>query len=155
VLNNEMDDFSLPGTPNAWGAVGTGANSVQPGKRPLSSMAPTLILENGQVRYVLGSPMGTFIISAVLQTVLNGVDFKLPPEQAVAAPRFHHQWSPDKLLVESGHPRDVLDKLRAWGHVVEPSPYPMGAVQLIARDPANAAWLGATDPRRDGAALGY
>jgi gamma-glutamyltranspeptidase/glutathione hydrolase len=155
VLNNEMDDFSLPGTPNAWGAVGAGANSVQPGKRPLSSMTPTIVLENGQVRYVVGSPMGTFIITAVLQTLLNSVDYRLAPEQAVAMPRFHQQWSPDALMVEVGHPRDVIEDLESFGHVVRPSPYPMGAVQLIARDGANGTWLGATDPRRDGAALGY
>ncbi len=155
VLNNEMDDFSLPNTPNAWGAVGRAANSVQPGKRPLSSMAPTIVLENGQVRFVVGSPMGTFIITAVLQSLLNSVDFKLGPEQAVSMPRFHHQWSPDTLMVEPAHPRDVIERLRSWGHNVEPSRFPMGAVQLIVRDAPNDTWLGATDPRRDGAALGY
>ena len=155
VLNNEMDDFSLPNAANAWGAVGQGANSIQARKRPLSSMAPTIVLENGQVRFVVGSPMGTFIITAVLQSLLNSVDFKLGPEQAVSMPRFHHQWSPDTLMVEPAHPRDVVDKLRSWGHTVEPSRFPMGAVQLIVRDAPNDAWLGATDPRRDGAALGY
>ena len=85
VLNNEMDDFSLPGTPNAWGAVGQGANAIQPGKRPLSSMTPTIVLENGQVRYVVGSPMGTFIITAVLQSLLNSVDFKLGPSRRCRA----------------------------------------------------------------------
>ncbi len=155
VLNNEMDDFSLPGTPNAWGAVGQSANSIQPGKRPLSSMTPTIVLENGEVRYVLGSPMGTFIISSVLQTLLNSVDFKLGPEQAVSMPRFHHQWSPDTLMVEPTHPRDVVEKLRDWGHTVEPSRFPMGAVQLIVRDKPSETWFGSTDPRRDGAALGY
>jgi gamma-glutamyltranspeptidase/glutathione hydrolase len=155
VLNNEMDDFSLPGMPNAWGAVGQSANSIQPGKRPLSSMTPTIVLENGKVRYVVGSPMGTLIITAVLQTLLNSVDFKLGPEQSVSMPRFHHQWSPDTLMVEPGHPRDVLEKLRDWGHDVKPSPYPMGAVQLIVRDPESDTWYGSTDPRRDGAALGY
>ena len=156
VLNNEMDDFSItPTLPNAWNALGSAANAIRPGKRPLSSMTPTIALENGQVRFVVGSPMGTFIISAVLQTVLNTVDFKMDPLAAVSAPRFHHQWMPDQLMVESGHPADVLDRLRDWGHDVQASPYPMGAVQLIARDPQSGAWLGATDPRRDGAALGY
>ncbi|MEX2208322.1 MAG: gamma-glutamyltransferase [Myxococcota bacterium] len=155
VLNNEMDDFSLPNAANAWGAVGQSANSIQAHKRPLSSMAPTIVLENGRVRFVVGSPMGTFIITAVLQSLLNSVDFKLGPEQAVSMPRFHHQWSPDTLMVEPAHPRDVLEKLRSWGHTVEPSRFPMGAVQLIERDAQNDTWLGATDPRRDGAALGY
>ena len=155
VLNNEMDDFSLPGAPNAWGAVGQGANSIQRGKRPLSSMSPTIVLENGQVRYVVGSPMGTFIITAVLQSLLNSVDFKLGPEQAVSMPRFHHQWSPDTLMVEPSHPRDVVLRLQSWGHKVEPSRFPMGAVQLIVRDPQSETWYGATDPRRDGAALGF
>ncbi|HXX48619.1 MAG TPA: gamma-glutamyltransferase, partial [Myxococcota bacterium] len=156
VLNDEMDDFSItPDAPNAWNAVGTAANAIRPGKRPLSSMTPTIVLDKGQVRYVVGSPMGTVIISAVLQSLLNVVDFKLDPQAAVSAPRFHHQWMPDQLIVESGHPADVLDKLRAWGHDVQPSPYPLGAVQLIARDPQSGAWLGATDPRRDGTALGY
>jgi gamma-glutamyltranspeptidase/glutathione hydrolase len=156
VLNNEMDDFSItPTLPNAWNALGSDANAIRPGKRPLSSMTPTIALENGQVRFVVGSPMGTFIITAVLQAVLNTVDFKMDPLAAVSAPRFHHQWMPDQLMVEPGHPADVLDRLREWGHDVQPSPYPMGAVQLITRDPASGAWLGATDPRRDGAALGY
>ncbi len=109
VLNNEMDDFSLPNTPNAWGAVGRSANAIQPGKRPLSSMAPTIVLENGKVRFVVGSPMGTFIITAVLQSLLNSVDFKLGPEQAVSMPRFHHPWCPDTRWVEPAHPRDVLE----------------------------------------------
>ena len=156
VLNNEMDDFSIsPTSPNAWNALGSAANAIRPGKRPLSSMTPTIVLQDGRVRYVVGSPMGTVIISAVLQTLLGAVDFKLDPQQAVSAPRFHHQWMPDQLMVEGGHPRDVLEKLRAWGRDVQPSPYPLGAVQLIARDPASGAWLGATDPRRDGAAVGY
>ncbi|HKC49262.1 MAG TPA: gamma-glutamyltransferase [Myxococcota bacterium] len=156
VLNNEMDDFSIsPTAPNAWNALGSAANAIRPGKRPLSSMTPTIVLENGQVRYVVGSPMGTLIITAVLQALIDSVDFKLDPLRAVSAPRFHHQWMPDQLMVEPGHPKDVLDKLREWGHDVQPSPYPMGAVQLIARDPASGTWLGATDPRRDGAALGY
>ncbi len=156
VLNNEMDDFSIsPTSPNAWNALGSAANAIRPGKRPLSSMTPTIVLENGQVRYIVGSPMGTLIISAVLQTLIDSIDFKLDPLQAVSAPRFHHQWMPDQLMVEPGHPKDVLDKLRDWGHDVQPSPYPMGAVQLIARDPTSGAWLGATDPRRDGTALGY
>ena len=131
VLNNEMDDFSItPTLPNAWNALGSDANAIRPGKRPLSSMTPTIALENGQVRFVVGSPMGTFIITAVLQTVLNTVDFKMDPLAAVSAPRFHHQWMPDQLMVEPGHPADVLDRLRDWGHDVQPSPYPMGAVQL-------------------------
>jgi gamma-glutamyltranspeptidase/glutathione hydrolase len=156
VLNNEMDDFSItPNAPNAWNALGSAANAIRPGKRPLSSMTPTIALEDGHVRYVVGSPMGTLIITAVLQSLIDSIDFKLDPQQAVTAPRFHHQWMPDSLMVESGHPKDVLDKLRDWGHDVQPSPYPMGAVQLIARDPSTGAWLGATDPRRDGAALGY
>ena len=155
VLNNEMDDFSLPGAANAWGAVGQGANSIQPGKRPLSSMTPTIALENGKVRYVVGSPMGTFIITAVLQSLLNSVDFKLGPEQSVSMPRFHHQWSPDALMLEPAHPRDVSEDLRSFGNNVAPSPYPMGAVQLIVRDPESGVWLGSTDPRRDGAALGF
>jgi gamma-glutamyltranspeptidase/glutathione hydrolase len=156
VLNNEMDDFSItPNAPNAWNALGTAANAIRPGKRPLSSMTPTIVLDKGQVKYVVGSPMGTVIITAVLQTLLGAIDFKLDPQSAVSAPRVHHQWMPDQLTVEPGHPKDVLDKLRAWGHNVQPSPYPLGAVQLIARDPASGAWLGATDPRRDGAALGY
>jgi gamma-glutamyltranspeptidase/glutathione hydrolase len=99
--------------------------------------------------------MGTFIITAVLQTLIDSIDFKLDPQQAVAAPRFHHQWQPDLIMIEPGHPKDVVDKLKDWGHDVQPSPYPLGAVQLIARDPKSDAWLGATDPRRDGAAVGY
>ena len=91
----------------------------------------------------------------MLEIVLNGLDFAMDARQAVDAPRFHHQWMPDQLMVEPGHPADVLDRLREWGHDVQPSPYPMGAVQLITTRQVGRAWLGATDPRRDGAALGY
>src|SRR5438552_6336221 len=103
LLNNELDDFSAkPGAPNAFGLVGGEANAPGPGKRPLSSMSPTIGLEHGQPRLIAGSPGGSRIISAVLQIIVNVIDLKMPLADAVAAPRIHHQWSPDEVAVERG-----------------------------------------------------
>ena len=99
LLNDEMDDFTVrPGTPNMFGLVQGAANAIAPGKRPLSSMAPTIVLRDGQVALVLGSPGGARIITIVLETALNVIAFGLTPQEAVDAPRFHHQWLPDDDL---------------------------------------------------------
>ncbi|OAV45641.1 gamma-glutamyltransferase [Lewinella sp. 4G2] len=117
-LNNEMDDFSAkPGVPNMFGLVGKEANAIQPGKRMLSSMTPTIVEKDGELFMVLGAPGGSTIITAVLQTFLNVTEFGMPLADAVAAPRFHHQWLPDEVLYESGALSEpVREELEAKGH---------------------------------------
>ena len=101
LLNNELDDFtSKPGTANAYGLVGYDANLPGPGKRPLSSMTPTIVLKDGKPVLITGSPGGSRIITAVLQIIVNAIDFHMPIDQAVSAPRLHHQWQPDEVYVE-------------------------------------------------------
>jgi gamma-glutamyltranspeptidase / glutathione hydrolase len=156
LLNNEMDDFAVkPGVPNLFGLVQGAANAIAPGKRPLSSMAPTIVERDGQLAFVLGSPGGPRIITAVLQTLSGLVDFGLTPQAAVAAPRFHHQWLPDALYYERGGlDAETTAALTARGHrLVEQAPW--GAVELIAIVP-NGPVVGVNDPRRPaGAAAGY
>ena len=156
VLNNEMDDFSVaPDTPNAYGLIDTrGANGVAPGKRPLSSMTPTIVLEDGQVRMVTGSPGGPRIITTVLLSLLNRIDYNMDVSAAVAAPRFHHQWMPDTLYVEPETPRDVVNALEARGHSVKVSPRHWSAAEAIWIDPKTGYHLGGADPRTQGGAFG-
>lgn len=158
LLNNEIDDFALaPGIPNQWGLLGGTANAVAPGKRPLSSMTPTIVEGQGGGRplLVLGSPGGARIITAVLQVLLNVVDHEMPLQEAVDAPRIHHQWQPDVILHEPrGVPDDVLRGLLRRGHLLEVSPEAIGSVDAIGRDP-DGTWRGAADPRREGRAEGY
>ncbi len=156
VLNNEMDDFSsAPGVPNAFGLIGHEANAIVPAKRPLSSMTPTILFRDGQPWMVIGSPGGPRIITTVLQTVLNVVDYGMNIEEAVAAPRFHHQWRPDRLSLEPDHPRDVTRALARWGHPVDVSDRRWSSAQGIVRDPETGIFWGGTDPRSDGLAAGY
>ena len=154
-LNNEMDDFTVkPGTPNLYGLVQGEANAIAPGKRPLSSMAPTLVEKDGRIFLVLGSPGGSRIITAVLETILNIVDYGMAPQQAVDAPRLHHQWLPDEIDYErSGLTAEAVGELGGMGYkLVEQRPW--GAVELIGI--ANGRLYGASDPRRPaGAAVGY
>jgi gamma-glutamyltranspeptidase/glutathione hydrolase len=119
LLNNELDDFAAkPGAPNAYGLVGGEANAPAAGKRPLSSMTPTIVLKDGKPFLVTGSPGGSRIITAVLQVVLNAIDRRLPVAEAVGTPRIHHQWLPDELLVERGFPSALMEALRTRGHNV-------------------------------------
>ncbi len=157
ILNNEMDDFSVaPNTPNAYGLVDVrGANAIEPGKRPLSSMTPTLLLRDGRVFMVTGSPGGPRIITTVLLSILNTVDHGMDVQAAVSAPRFHHQWVPDKLFVEPAIPADVIAGLERRGHSVEVSPWNWSSAQAIVIDSESGWQLGGTDPRSDGLALGY
>jgi gamma-glutamyltranspeptidase/glutathione hydrolase len=112
LLNNELDDFTAkPGTANAYGLVGYEANLPGPGKRPLSSMTPTIVLKDGKPFLITGSPGGSRIITAVLQVIVNTIDFHLLLEQAVSASRLHHQWQPDEVYVEPGFAPEVLDAL--------------------------------------------
>ncbi|WP_269901430.1 gamma-glutamyltransferase [Paenalcaligenes faecalis] len=154
LLNNEMDDFSAkPGVANAYGLVGGEANSVQAGKRPLSSMTPTLVLKDGKPVLVTGSPGGARIITTVLQTVMNMIDYGMNPAESAAALRVHHQWTPDELRVEQGFNVDTKRLLEARGHAVN-TKASMGRTQTIQRN-AHALW-GYSDPRNpDGLTLGY
>ncbi len=154
LLNNEMDDFvAKPGVPNAFGLIGGAANAIAPGKRPLSSMSPTIVLKDGRPWLVTGSPGGSRIITATLQTLINSIDFALNPAEAAAAPRIHHQWTPDELRVEKGLSPDTLDLLRARGHPVVLTA-PMGRTQTIRID--GGGFQGCSDPRSpDAATLGY
>jgi len=156
LLNNEMDDFSVkPGAPNMFGMVGGDANAIAPGKRMLSSMAPTIVVRDGRTWLVVGSHGGGRIITTVLQVLLNIIDHHMDVQQAVDAPRFHHQWQPDHVSLEPvGFPRDVVNALEGLGHTTRLDS-DVGGVQAIAIDPTTGLRLGASDPREDGAALGY
>jgi gamma-glutamyltranspeptidase/glutathione hydrolase len=148
MLNNELDDFTAaPGASNAFGLVGFEANLPGPGKRPLSSMSPTVLLKDGKVVLVTGSPGGSRIISAVTQIIVDVIDYKMDIAAAVAAPRVHHQWLPDEVRIERGFPDDVLAELRAKGHkLVEPLGY--SSANSIVVTPNGL--LGAPDPRTRG-----
>lgn len=154
LLNNEMDDFSAkPGVANAYGLVGGDANAVQAGKRPLSSMTPTLVLKDGKPVLVTGSPGGARIITTVLQQVVNHIDFGMNPAEAASTPRFHHQWTPDELRVEKGFSPDTLALLRQWGHKVALKAS-MGRSQTI--EVRDGLLRGASDPRNpDGKTMGF
>jgi gamma-glutamyltranspeptidase/glutathione hydrolase len=156
VLNNEMDDFAVaPDTPNAYGLVDTrGANAIAPGKRPLSSMTPTILVKDGKTFMVTGSPGGPRIITTVLLTILNVVDYGMNVQQAVSAPRFHHQWVPDKLRVEPAIPGDVVAGLEGCGHRVDRSSRNWSAAEAIVIDAARGWHQGGSDPRTDGLAAG-
>ena len=149
LLNNELDDFTAaPGASNVFGLVGYEANLPGPGKRPLSSMSPTIVLRDGKPVLVTGSPGGSRIISTVLQVLVNVLDYKMDVAAAVAAPRLHHQWLPDEVRVERGFPDDVLFELKAMDHLIVE---PMGqtSANSIAVTPNGP--LGAPDPRTRGA----
>ncbi|HET6564532.1 MAG TPA: gamma-glutamyltransferase, partial [Xanthomonadales bacterium] len=145
VLNNEMDDFSVDSTTaNLWDAVGSDANAVAPGKRPLSSMTPLIVLKDGKASMALGSPMGTLIISAVLQTLLNTIDFGYDAQRAVMEPRFHHQWQPDTLFLEPEYSKDVRKALESLGHTLGERSM-IGAAQLSLYDPETCYFWGGAD----------
>lgn len=149
LLNNEMDDFSAkPGTANAFGLIGREANAIEPGKRPLSSMTPTLIFKDGKPFVVTGSPGGSRIITTVLQVLMNVMDHNLNIAEATVQPRFHHQWLPDRLQLEPGHSIDSENLLKVMGHNVVHSAS-QGSVQSIMLK--DGLFFGASDPRRPGA----
>ena len=155
LLNNEMDDFSAkPGVPNIFGVVGNVANEIQPGKRMLSSMSPTIVLKDGEVEMVVGTPGGSTIFTTVFQVIINILDFNMTPLEAIGATRFHHQLVPADLITYSGFSIDrplsdqVIDDLAEKGYRTEPHSFEYGDVQIIVKD--GNSWIAASDPRDRG-----
>jgi gamma-glutamyltranspeptidase/glutathione hydrolase len=155
VLNNQMDDFSIqPGVPNSFGLVGGEANAIAARKRPLSSMSPTIVLRARRPVMTVGAAGGPRIITQVVLTIVRHLDLGMPLDQAIAAPRFHHQWVPDRLFVEKTLPAEVSDQLAARGHRVVTSPR-MGVTQAIVQPQRKGLFYGVHDPRAPGKAQGY
>ncbi|HEY8849178.1 MAG TPA: gamma-glutamyltransferase [Thermoanaerobaculia bacterium] len=157
LLNDEMDDFtSKPGIPNTYGLIQGEANAIVARKKPLSSMTPTLVLKDGKLWFAVGSPGGGTIINTVLQVIVNVVDFGMDLQEAVDSPRFHHQWLPDKIAWEPFEfSRDTSGALEKAGYVFAEKPGYLGDAEGIMVDPQSGARLGASDPRRGGAAIGW
>src|SRR5471032_1678030 len=155
LLNNELDDFSAkPGASNAFGLVGFSANLPGPGKRPLSSMTPTIVLKDGKPFLVTGSPGGSRIITAVLQVIANVIDFHMPVAEAVSAPRLHQQWQPEDVFVEPGFSPGLLDALAARGHKITPTrPFTSAnSIEVVPKTQfAPLSYVGAADARTRGA----
>ena len=155
LLNNEMDDFSAkPGVPNAYGLIGGEANAIEPHKRMLSSMSPTIVLKDGKPILITGSPGGSRIITTTLQIILNVIDHSMNIQEAVNAVRVHHQWLPDELRVEEGLSPDTVHLLQNLGHQISVQAT-MGGAESIFIDPETNMYYGAADPRREGLAIGY
>ena len=156
ILNDEMDDFAIkPGVPNVYGLLGSEANAIAAKKTMLSSMSPTMVFsETGKLELVVGSPGGPRIITATLQTIINMIDFKMPPLQAVHSGRIHHQWFPDEIRVEkNGIPKETLKTLEKWGHKINTGG-DIGDVQAVFVN-ADQVLTGVSDSRSDGVPLGY
>ncbi|MHB8503464.1 MAG: gamma-glutamyltransferase, partial [Candidatus Acidiferrales bacterium] len=156
LLNDEMDDFTTqPGVPNAlFGLIQSDANAIAPGHRPLSSMTPTILVRDGKLSFVTGSPGGPTIISATLLSVLNWMRLGMNAQAAINAPRFHHQWLPDVILMEKDFPASMEAALNAQGYQTRRRGH-IGLVNAIGIDPKTGERLGAADPRDHGAAVGY
>jgi gamma-glutamyltranspeptidase/glutathione hydrolase len=156
LLNNEMDDFaSKQGVPNAYGLIQGEANSIQPGKRPLSAMTPTIVLKDGKLFMVLGSPGGPRIITTVANILMGVIDYGLTVQEAVNAPRFHHQWLPDSISMEKvGFSPDTIKMLSNRGHKLDFTGY-WSDGECIAIDQKTGERLGGTDARNNGRAVGY
>ena len=156
LLNNEMDDFSIkPGVPNQFGLIGGEANAVEPGKRMLSSMTPTIVTRDGELKMLLGTPGGSTIMTTVLQVLVNIVDFGMNVQQAVAAPRFHHQWLPDMLYYEPfTFNRHTAERLEWFGHTLNPRRFYTGQANCIVIGEDGSIETGA-DPRGMNHASGF
>ena len=153
ILNNEMDDFSVkPGVPNMYGAVGAEANAIAPGKRMLSSMTPTIVLQHNQPVIVVGTPGGTTIPTSVLQTLLNIFEFKMTPEAAVNKPKFHHQWLPDEIMIENDFNAATIPQLEKMGYKIKKRGE-IGRTELIVIKNKQITAIG--DIRGDDSAEGY
>ena len=154
VLNNEMDDFSSqPGVPNAFGLVGAESNAIHPGKRPLSSMSPTIVLQGNEPILTVGAAGGPKIITQVIMTLIRHLDLGMPIDRAVAAKRHHHQWSPDVLFVEDSFPDSEVTNLKSLGHKIERRVH-VGVTQAIVRSKNNESLVAVNDPRVPGKAAG-
>jgi gamma-glutamyltranspeptidase/glutathione hydrolase len=155
LLNDEMDDFtSKPGVPNGYGLIQGPANAIGPGKRPLSAMTPTIVLKDGKLFLVLGSPGGPTIITTVANVLIGVVDFSLDIQAAVNAPRFHHQWLPDQIMVEDRLSPDTMNILRSKGHKLTVRHF-WGDAECIMVDPKTGERLAGADGRNNGKAVGY
>ena len=157
LLNNEMDDFSIkPGYPNKYGLVGSWANAIEPGKRMLSSMTPTIVEDKeGDLFLVVGSPGGSTIITTVAQIISNVIDYKMPLKDAVESSRTHHQWLPDKIFLENRmFSTDIINKLIDLGHNIDYK-QSIGEANCIMYDSKSKIFLGVSDSRRNGSAIGY
>ena len=155
LLNNHMDDFSVQaGVPNSFGLVGAEANAVAAGKRPLSSMSPTILLREGRPMLSVGAAGGPTIISQTVLAILRTIDFGQDPQAALAGPRFHHQWRPDELHVEAAWGDGVVAELRKRGHIVVID-RSLGAAQAVGVGPGGIGFQGAADPRGEGSAAGW
>ena len=153
LLNDEMDDFAAkPGEPNMFGLVGGDANAIEPGKRPLSSMTPTIITEGGKLFMAVGAPGGSRITTGVTEVILDVLDFKMNPQDAVDLPRFHEQWKPDILYLQNGFPVATSQALRSMG-------YPIKSIGGVARVEAivvkDGVLEGGTESRLNGKVAGY
>ncbi|MEM1297137.1 MAG: gamma-glutamyltransferase, partial [Verrucomicrobiota bacterium] len=150
MLNNQMDDFSIqPGVPNAFGLIGAEANAIEPGKRPLSSMSPTIVLKDGKPVLTVGASGGPTIITQVVQAIHRFVDLGLPLEQCLGQPRVHHQWSPQEVRIEAGYGADVMEALRERGHQLKASGTGTSQAILLNDD---GTFEAIADPRREGRA---
>jgi gamma-glutamyltranspeptidase / glutathione hydrolase len=156
LLNDEMDDFTTqPGVPNAlFGLIQSEANAIAPGHRPLSSMTPTILVRDGKLSFITGSPGGPTIISSTLLSVLNWMRIGMEAQAAINAPRFHHQWMPDMILMEQNFPESVQKALEARGFATKRRGH-IGLVNAIGIDAKSGERLGAADPRDNGSAVGY
>jgi gamma-glutamyltranspeptidase / glutathione hydrolase len=156
LLNDEMDDFTTqPGVPNAlFGLIQSEGNTIAPSKRPLSSMTPTILVRDGQLSFVTGSPGGPTIISVTLLSALNWMRLGMDAQAAINAPRFHHQWMPDQVLMETLFSPEMEEQLKARGHEVKRRGH-IGLINAIGIDPKTNERCGAADPRDNGSAIGY
>ncbi len=156
LLNDEMDDFSSkPGTPNLYGLIQAPANAIGPGKRPLSSMTPTIVVRDGKTVLILGSPGGARIMTTVANVLMGVLDYGMNIQEAVNAPRFHHQWMPDMVYLEKLFSPDTANALRQMGYNVQVGPSYWSDAECIAIDEKTGERLGASDGRNNGRAVGY